>query len=51
MSAHYHKHLPPDMKHNRVPAPGMSFTRPNLLNLIPEIEILLQQIDGQDADI
>ncbi len=47
----HHKHLPPDMKHNRVPAPGMSFTRPNLLNLIPEIEILLQQIDGQDADI
>jgi hypothetical protein len=24
----HHKHLPPDLKHNRVPAPEMSFTQP-----------------------
>jgi len=23
----HHKHLPPDIKHNRIPAPEMSFTR------------------------
>ncbi len=26
----HHKHVPPDIKHNRIPAPEMSFTRPNL---------------------
>lgn len=26
----HHKHVPPDIKHNRIPAPGMSFIRPNL---------------------
>ena len=34
----HHKHVPPDIKHNRVPAPDMSFTRPNLPVLIREIE-------------
>lgn len=34
----HHKHLPPDIKHNRVPAPGLSFTQPNLPFLIAEIE-------------
>lgn len=34
----HHKHVPPDIKHNRVPAPEMSFTRPNLPALIREIE-------------
>src|SRR5437868_14865125 len=24
----HHKHVPPDIKHNRIPAPQMSFTRP-----------------------
>jgi hypothetical protein len=37
----HHKHIPPDIKHNRVPAPEMSFTRPNLSALIQEIERLL----------
>lgn len=37
----HHKHVPPEMKHNRVTAPGMSFTRPNLPALIGEIERLL----------
>ncbi|HEX3526220.1 MAG TPA: DUF6516 family protein [Thermoanaerobaculia bacterium] len=34
----HHKHVPPDIKHNRIPAPGMSFDRPNLPALIREIE-------------
>ena len=37
----HHKHVPPDMKRNRVPAPNMSFERPNLPELITEIEALL----------
>jgi hypothetical protein len=36
----HHEHVPPDIKHNRVPAPGMSFTRANLPRLIREIEEL-----------
>jgi hypothetical protein len=34
----HHKHGPPDIKHHRVPAPSLSFTRPNLPFLIEEIE-------------
>jgi len=34
----HHKHIPPNMKHHRVPAPGMSFTSANLPLLIEEIE-------------
>lgn len=34
----HHKHIPPDIKHNRIPAPGLSFTQPNLPMLIEEIE-------------
>ena len=34
----HHKHIPPDIKHNRVPAPGLSFTQPNSPLLIGEIE-------------
>jgi hypothetical protein len=37
-----HKHVPSDIKHNRIPAPGLSFTQPNLPLLIREIEQLLQ---------
>ena len=33
----HHKHIPPDIKHHRVPAPEMSFTRPNLPVMIEEI--------------
>ncbi|HEX5760215.1 MAG TPA: DUF6516 family protein [Thermoanaerobaculia bacterium] len=43
----HHKHVPPEMKHNRVPAPGMSFTRPNLPMLIGEIERLLEERQSQ----
>jgi len=34
----HHKHVPPDIKHHRIPAPGLSFTRPNLPFLVEEIE-------------
>jgi hypothetical protein len=34
----HHKHIPPDIKHNRIPAPNLSFDRPNLPALIEEIE-------------
>jgi Family of unknown function (DUF6516) len=44
----HHKHVPPDIKHNRIPAPGMSFSRPNLSHLIQEIEALLEQIGQQN---
>jgi hypothetical protein len=33
----HHRHVHPDIKHNRVPAPGMSFTSPNLHQLIAEV--------------
>ena len=36
----HHKHIPPDIKHHRIPAPDMSFERPNLPTLIQEIEEL-----------
>ena len=34
----HHKHVPPDIKHHRIPAPDLSFARPNLSFLIREIE-------------
>lgn len=37
----HHKHIPPNIKHHRIPASQMSFTRPNLEVLIHEIEILI----------
>ncbi len=36
----HHKHIPPDIKHNRIPAANMSFVQPNLPALINEIETL-----------
>jgi hypothetical protein len=36
----HHKHIPPDIKHHRIPAPNMSFTQPNLPALVREIEEL-----------
>lgn len=34
----HHNHVPPDIKHHRVPAPDLSFSPPNLPFLIQEIE-------------
>lgn len=36
----HHKHVPPDIRRNRIPAPKMSFTQPNLPALMEEIEAL-----------
>ncbi len=41
----HHKHIPPNIKHNRIPAPEMSFTQPNLIILIKEIETLMVNIN------
>ncbi len=38
----HHKHIPPDIKHNRIPAPEMSFSQPNLRLLIREVETLVK---------
>lgn len=34
----HHKHVPPNIKRNRIPAPGLSFAEPNLPLLIEEIQ-------------
>ncbi len=34
----HHKHVPPDIKRNRIPAPTMSFEHPNLPLILQEIE-------------
>ncbi len=34
----HHKHIRPDIRHNRIPAPTISFTQPNLPVLIQELE-------------
>jgi hypothetical protein len=36
-TAPHHKHIPPDIKHHRIPAPDMRFDAPNLPILIAEI--------------
>ncbi|MEZ4732512.1 MAG: DUF6516 family protein [Caldilineaceae bacterium] len=43
----HHKHVPPNIKRNRIPAPGLSFAKPNLPFLIQEIEALVP--DKSDA--
>jgi hypothetical protein len=44
----HHKHIPPDIKHHRVPAANMSFAQPNLPALIDEIAQLTAQLTAQD---
>ncbi len=39
----HHKHVPPDIKHYRLPAANMGFAFPNLPALIAEIEAMLEQ--------
>ncbi|WP_297632990.1 DUF6516 family protein [Caldilinea sp.] len=43
----HHKHVPPDIKHNRIPAPEMSFVRPNLPVVIKEVEALIRFQDNK----
>jgi len=40
----HHKHIPPDMKHNRILAPEMSFIQPNIPLLVRELEVLLEKM-------
>jgi hypothetical protein len=46
----HHKHIPPDIKHNRIPAPNMSFTRPNLPALIQEIDELSDKLNNNGKE-
>ena len=39
----HHRHEPPDIKHNRRPAPGISFDAPNLPTVIADILQLLDE--------
>lgn len=41
----HHKHVSPDIKHNRIPTPGLSFTQPDLPTIIKEIEELMEDSD------
>ena len=36
----HHKHISPDMKRNRIPAPNLQFFSPNLVAIVEEIETL-----------
>jgi hypothetical protein len=36
----HHKHVPPNIRHHRIPAPWMSFIVPNLPGLLQEIEAI-----------
>jgi hypothetical protein len=45
----HHKHVPPDIKHHRIPAPGFSFTQPNLPVLIHEIETTILRISADET--
>ena len=42
----HHKHVPPNTKHNRVPAPDISFAHPNLDRLIAEVTALIAASDS-----
>ena len=37
----HHKHVPPNIKRNRIPAPGLGFDHPNLAQIIQELEQLM----------
>jgi hypothetical protein len=43
----HHKHIPPNIKRNRVPAPRMSFNEPNLPAIIEEIDELVRKAAEQ----
>lgn len=43
----HHKHVPPNIKRNRIPAPGFSFENPNLLLIVVEIETLLVHLHNR----
>ena len=45
----HQKHISPDIKHHRIPAPAMHFSRPNLPALIREIEELIKGIGNSST--
>lgn len=45
----HHKHIPPDIKHHRVPAHELSFTGPNLPLLITQVEALTTNIASSQS--
>jgi hypothetical protein len=45
----HHKHVPPNIKRNRIPAHGISFTAPNLPQIIQELEELMGEIKQDEA--
>lgn len=47
----HHKHVPPDIKQNRIPAEKMSFAQPNLPALIQEISNLINSITNEITPI
>ncbi len=50
-STHPHrKHVPPNIKHNRIPAPGMSFSAPTLPVVISEVNALIRRIESETDD-
>ncbi len=49
-TAPHHKHIHPGIKHHRIPAPEMSFTKSNFPTLIHEIEALINEIKGQSGE-
>ncbi len=43
----HHKHIQPDIKHHRIPAPELSFEQPNLPFIIREVEQLIQDAESK----
>ena len=43
----HHRHEPPDIKHNRKPAPGINFQAPNLPTLIADCTTLGESLNFQ----
>lgn len=41
----HHKHVPPNIKRNRIAAPGLSFTTPNLPRILQELERMMAEIE------
>lgn len=39
----HHKHIPPNIKHNRIPAPNIDFNHPNLPFILQEIDEIRHQ--------
>ena len=44
----HHRHIHPNIKHHRIPAPEMSFTKPNLTVLIKGITELVHKLDKKN---